>query len=78
MRDKYLAGQVINSWSDDELTLPIIAGKIGAIEGHEDFVFDQEILPQLEKTICHDLRVVVIPEGREPVTFIIKPVMTNT
>jgi len=53
---------------------PIFAGRIGeGWPGGETFAFETEILPDLNKSVCHEVRVVVIPEFGEPKTFVARP-----
>ncbi len=69
---KHLCSIVIPSWEKGK-ELTIIAGKIGGgYPGHELIIFTYEIIPKLEKEICHKLRIAVIGESGEDI-FIIEP-----
>jgi hypothetical protein len=54
-------------------SLPIIAGRISELysKGEID-VFKYEFVPELEKSLCHELRIAVLAEEGEEI-FIIKP-----
>lgn len=57
-----LCSTTIPNWSTDGgPELPIIAGKIGH-QWSEAHAFEQEILPELDKVICHPLRVAILEE----------------
>lgn len=46
------------------LSNSIVAGKIGGLwAGEELNTFDIELRGEIEKAICHPLRIVVVPEG---------------
>lgn len=71
--DKYLNTVSIQSWIHGDEDLPIIAGKVGGMyAGEELVIFEQEYVPQLEESICHNLRVAVLGESGEKI-FTIKP-----
>ena len=65
--DKYLHGVEVSSWDKtSSQNLPIIAGKIGGRgSGDELITFEYEILPELSKVICHNMRVAVLGESGE-------------
>jgi len=53
---------------------PIFAGRIGeSWMGGETVAFETEILPELNMVVCHEVRIVVIPESGEPRTFVAMP-----
>lgn len=53
---KYFAPHLVGDFS-------IIAGKIGGTwPGNEFFIMEEEIIPELEKVICRDLRIAVISD----------------
>jgi len=66
--DKYLDGFVLG---DDKLigsgelhNYPIIAGKIGgSYYGEETIRFEYNLKPQIEKAICHPVRIAVLAEN---------------
>lgn len=72
--DKYLRGVTIPAWTGcKDSELPIIAGKINdCYLGTELAEFTTEIIPKLEKVICHPLRIAVLAEDDETL-FIITP-----
>ena len=62
-RDKYLCSTAIPAWSEHESELPIVAGKIGGLyRGEELHTFEFEFVPNLEKLVCHPVRIAVLAE----------------
>lgn len=61
---KYLRGIQVPSWSGGLLgVLPIIAGKVGGLSRCEEIAyFRDELCPQIEKAICHPVRIAVLAE----------------
>lgn len=59
-KTKQLCSTQIPSWCDQEI--PIIAGKIGGLFMGEEVVYMKEIASLLEKELCHDVYICVIPE----------------
>lgn len=73
--EKYLCSTTIPSWckSTEEPELPIIAGKFGGSYSGEELInFKYNIIPKIEKVICHKLRVAVLAEEGEEI-FIVVP-----
>ena len=71
---KYLKGVVIPMWGGGVGELPIIAGKVGGLyKGEELVTFENELIPELEKVICHPLRIAVLAESGEQI-FTTNPV----
>ena len=68
-REKYLCSAIIPSWCDQ--TIPIIAGKVGGMyRGEEIDTFKKEYIPELEKIICHPMRIAILAEiGQEIITI---------
>lgn len=62
-REKTICSTVIPGWGNtDEIT--IIAGKVGGeYPGGELALFSNELIPQLEALICHEVRIAVLPES---------------
>lgn len=55
------------------LMLPIISGKLGGMyAGEEMDNFERELIPLLEKRICHPLRIAVLAEVGEKI-FTVTP-----
>lgn len=71
---KFLRGVVVPSWTGCcDPHLPIIAGKIGGFySGEELYDFEQEIVPELSASICHELRIAVLAEVGERI-FVVTP-----
>lgn len=62
-KKKYLTGQPIDHWDgwDREGYLPIIAGEVGGTYGGEETdVFDCGMRDEIERAICHPLRISVL------------------
>lgn len=71
-RNKFLCSITIPSWESKDKELPIIAGKIGGLYKNEEFhTFENELNPQLEKELCHSLRIVVLSDSAEEELYII-------
>lgn len=71
--DKYFCSIVIPMWCGNVGELPIIAGKIGGLySGEELHMFESEILPELERVICHPMRIAVLAENGEKI-FTVAP-----
>lgn len=65
-REKYLCSTTIPSWSPHEGRLPIIAGKIGGLYGGEELhSFEFHLIPELEKFLCHTVRIAVLADEGE-------------
>lgn len=72
-KNKYLCSTFIPSWINGE-RLPILAGKIGGLyAGEEINAFESEYIPQLERYLCHELRIAVLAESGERI-FIVRPI----
>ena len=70
---KYMCSVVIPNWEDKVKELPIIAGKIGGLYSGEELVsFAVRLIPELEKVICHEMRVAVLADHGEQI-FTAKP-----
>jgi len=55
-------------------TRPIIAGKIGGLyAGEELHTFEFDLIPQLEKVICHKIRIAVLSDTGGNKIFIVRP-----
>lgn len=66
--EKYLRGIIIPGWEGLKEDLPIIAGKIGGLYGGEELhTFEWYLIPELQKTICHPLRIAVLAEDGEQI-----------
>jgi len=51
---------------------PIIVGEIGGLyPGEELDVFESEFLPELEKELCHEMRIAVLAETGERIFTIV-------
>lgn len=60
-KQKYLCSEQLDYFEDSKL--PIIAGKIGGGYGGEELhTFEFELMPEIEKLICHPVRVSVLAE----------------
>jgi len=71
--EKYLMSIEIPHWNGVDKPLPIIAGKIGGLySGEELDTFRYKIIPKIELTICHEIRIAVIAEQDEEI-FKISP-----
>ena len=74
---KMLCSQEIKSWSpDDTLPLPIIAGKVGGYYMGEELITFMLIAEELEKQLCHPMRIAVLAEEGSEI-FNINPKRTN-
>jgi hypothetical protein len=70
-KEKHLCSVVIPSWvspgegfPDEEL--PIIAGKIGGLYSREEVTtFMEEYGDNIERAICHPVRIAVIPDDED-------------
>ena len=73
--DKYLKGVTIPVWSGSITEcLPIIAGKVGGMrEGEEFEVFENKLIPEICKIICHNIRIAVISDSDGERFFVAKP-----
>lgn len=75
-RDKFLCSQQIISWCPKESPyhaelLPIVAGKVGStFAGGEVMVFEDDYIPQLEKRICHPVRIAVLGEQGQRIFYV--------
>lgn len=77
---KFLCSQTIISWEvhPQPTEMPIIAGKVGGCgAGDEVRLFENELIPVLEQKICHDLRIVVIPDSGNVALLTAKPLCTQ-
>lgn len=71
-RDKYLCSVQIPSWTEQEI--PIIAGKIGGLgSGDEVIEFEFELMPRIEKQICHSVVVCIISDSSGVAVFRVFP-----
>jgi hypothetical protein len=53
---------------DEQHLFPILAGKASGLWGGEEVAdFEDEIIPLLEKVICHQVRIAVIGESGEKI-----------
>lgn len=67
-RRKHLCSEVILSWTEEGEELPIIAGKIGGMYPQEEIHdFENGIILELEKVICHPMRIAVLAEEGESI-----------
>lgn len=67
--EKYLCSVQIPTWTEhkDE-ALPIIAGKIGgSYPGEELFTMESKYLYEIEKGICHEVRIAVIADSGQKI-----------
>jgi len=73
--DKFLRGIEIPMWTGgEEETLPIIAGKIGgSAPGDEMLFMEADIFPEMAEELCHNLRLVVLPDSNETVIYHVHP-----
>lgn len=72
MQEKYLCSQILDSWSSGNITMPIIAGKIGGLYcGEELDTFIGELIPAIEALICHSMRIAVLAETGERIFFLV-------
>jgi hypothetical protein len=63
-RDKFLCSTIIPSWCKQRL--PIVAGKIGGLYAGEELNdMELEYIPELEKRLCHEVRIAVLAENGE-------------
>jgi len=63
---KYLKTTIVPHWGQPDLELPIIAGKIGGLGLGDEFIrMKVEIIPKLERVICHKLRIALLSEQAE-------------
>jgi hypothetical protein len=70
-KEKYLCSVAIPSWQGRRKHLPIIAGKVGGLyENEEVHTFLGDLIPRLEVVLCHNLRIVVIPDGAKPASLV--------
>ena len=59
---KYLCSTTVPGWGERK-ELPIIAGKIGGLAPQEEIdQFESYLIPELEKSICHPMRIAVLAE----------------
>ena len=72
---KELASTLIPNWSKLEGgNLPIIAGKIGGSYAGEELIdFETNYIQELEKSICHPLRIAVICDSADERIFNVFP-----
>lgn len=69
---KYFSVHQIPSWQPGE-QLPIFAGKIGGLYGGEELhLFEEGMVPEIAKVICHPVRFAVLAEDGERI-FKIEP-----
>ena len=73
---KALVGFRIPAWQNcrDVTELPIMAGKLGVNDDDAELIFtyfEEDIIPQLGKAICCDLKVAVIGEEEEHMYYIV-------
>lgn len=72
-KDKYLMATLIPHWNGGEVPLPVIAGKVGGLSpGEELITFEHDLIPKLERSICHKMRIAVLAESGEKI-FNISP-----
>ncbi|MFH2044394.1 MAG: hypothetical protein ABIK92_04530 [Pseudomonadota bacterium] len=70
---KELCSIVIPSWQPGK-ELPIIAGKVGGLSPSDQIImFEVDLIPELEKVICHPIRIVLLGEYFEK-TYHICPI----
>lgn len=71
---KYFYATTIGSYNPTEKNIPIIAGKIGGVDSARQLsTFNDYFKPALERTLCHPLRIVFLPESEETVELVITP-----
>lgn len=64
---KHLCSGAVPSWIAGE-KLPIIAGRICGMHPQEEIHdFENEFVPELEKVICHPMRIAVLAEGGQEI-----------
>lgn len=69
--EKYLKGIQIPMWGGGDGSLPIIAGKIGGMSsGEEIWSFKYEEQPEIEKNICHPVRIAILAENGEEIIYL--------
>lgn len=72
--DKFLKGVMIPSWIDGDDELPIIAGKIGGGYCGEELVrMEYEIGPELDKLLCHQVKISVLADVGDDAMFYFGP-----
>lgn len=68
---KLLCSRQMDSWEGKGEVLPIIAGKVGStFAGGEVMVFEDDYIPQLEKRICHPVRIAVLGEQGQRIFYV--------
>jgi hypothetical protein len=60
-----MCSAVIQSWEPGGAELPIIAGKSGGLYPCEEIDIFEQIAEDLEKAICHPMRIAVLAEQGE-------------
>jgi hypothetical protein len=75
--DQNLCSIQLPHWSanptpDQSPTLPIIAGQLGGFKKGEEIGVMRQLIHQLEKRICHEVRVIVL--GEDGTSAVIKAV----
>lgn len=64
-REKYLCSEVLTHPRGE---FGIIAGKVGGLyAGEELHTFENELIPELSKIICHPMRIAVLAESGEQI-----------
>lgn len=72
-QDKYLCGRTIQSHRPDEM-LSIIAGKVGGLGPEDELMFfNYKIRKQIEKAICHHVRIAVLADSGTSEVFTYSP-----
>lgn len=75
---KHLHSTTIPHWAFDGKENPIIAGRIGGLfAGEELQTMECELIPKLERLICHKIRIAVLAEEGERI-FTAIPKYTKT
>lgn len=71
--DKFLTATLIPSWEGPGMTLPIVAGKIGATSNGGEIDYMEEIIDDMEPFLCHPVHIAVIPDHGEPFPLVAMP-----
>lgn len=70
--EKYLRGILVPKHTPLEGHYPIIAGEVGGLYAGEELnIFENEIIPSLQDSICHPIRIAVIAEKGERIFTVI-------
>jgi hypothetical protein len=72
---KFLKGIEVPMWTGgDEGNLPIVAGKIGGSYPDEELlIVESDIFPEMAQELCHNIRVVVLPDSGKTVIYDVHP-----